>query len=675
MGTYSSNSAATSIVTCLQCPRGSWTPYAGASSISHCQLCDKNYFEAEQVKCKNCSVGTYGAKNTPCCPLGAYEVDNSLLVDVSTCVECMPGTFTATEGSTRCKLCSSGTYNPKTAASSCVKCPLNSICPIGSQKPIFVPLIKRKSSISDPFFKTSALPMSSLSGNEGNALEFGLLDATTSNEIINNMEHTINNNTMTLLQTIPNPFAATESQQMIFVIVIVSCLIAALLVFMTCSGILIARFKKLRALLFYILSSLDFFSMMHPVQLNEPLIRTKNVIGGIFSLIFVAITIGFLFEAATSISRENNVLVTTTLIPSFSLPVEIRGMTEIHGSFKLHITLYGLLSNSCIPTSSDIQGIDVYVNSAAFKLLTTETNVEDSTCLISFVCSDCTLTSSNPILTFSWKHPFAAIAGFEYSLEIPHFLEVPVIVNQQVFPQSMDTVIRGSKASQVSVALFSTYYSYLGVDYFFYHIFSRKSLNTRTQIGYSCVSLPTTIGSTATESTFSIASDSENIVTLQFSLQVNPNVLRINESAKLSLLDFLAKLVALIGAAYSVSGRLLTVVEPFTQKLCICIKRKKKSSGNNEENNKIEGEELVLKSNDGEFQSTVEASASGNLQQNFDQDLSLLASPIIHPEHIPSIEREQSAAEEVKTINLIDVEVENVQQAEQIVQEEEINNL
>lgn len=102
---------------CVECELGTY-----ASFDSPSQAEDSNVVHFSTVKCMKCAKGTFSS---------SYGSTH--------CSECPKGTYGLTIGAKsveECDLCEIGTYNPHPGASKCEVCPENTLCPIGSQRPL-----------------------------------------------------------------------------------------------------------------------------------------------------------------------------------------------------------------------------------------------------------------------------------------------------------------------------------------------------------------------------------------------------------------------------------------------------------------------------------------------------------------------------------------------------------
>jgi hypothetical protein len=140
---------------CTLCPAGTDTRGAGrAGSAAACQPCAAGFFSlGTGDSCVACPANTYSASGsttgaTACnvCPAGKDTNGGTAKTDVSDCIDCGPGLFTAgnqvdcaacpagtytgvSSGATTCENCAVGTYSSNTGQSSDATCLL---CPSGT---------------------------------------------------------------------------------------------------------------------------------------------------------------------------------------------------------------------------------------------------------------------------------------------------------------------------------------------------------------------------------------------------------------------------------------------------------------------------------------------------------------------------------------------------------------
>ena len=106
-------------INCEKCPEGYFSNKIGASM---CEKCPEGYTSSVgSDKCyKDCEPGYYsnGDICIPCKP-GYYSQSSS-----TTCLECIPGTYTNKEGMEKCLKCEPGTFNNIYKAITCIDCPV-----------------------------------------------------------------------------------------------------------------------------------------------------------------------------------------------------------------------------------------------------------------------------------------------------------------------------------------------------------------------------------------------------------------------------------------------------------------------------------------------------------------------------------------------------------------------
>lgn len=95
---------------CIQCPGGTASSTAGATSLTACTTCAAGSFAVA------------GSSACTTCPTGSYAV----AAGSSSCDSCLPGTYLGSTGGTsaaQCLLCPVGTYAASSRSESCTACP------------------------------------------------------------------------------------------------------------------------------------------------------------------------------------------------------------------------------------------------------------------------------------------------------------------------------------------------------------------------------------------------------------------------------------------------------------------------------------------------------------------------------------------------------------------------
>jgi hypothetical protein len=107
--------------TCTPCSPGSFTPMAGSAQ---CSLCAAGYFTntTGAAVCSICPPGTtshQGSMQCSECPVGTFGLGGG---EMTTCMPCVPGTFSNTTGAAVCRPCPHGSEAAALGATSCDVC-------------------------------------------------------------------------------------------------------------------------------------------------------------------------------------------------------------------------------------------------------------------------------------------------------------------------------------------------------------------------------------------------------------------------------------------------------------------------------------------------------------------------------------------------------------------------
>ena len=125
------------------CPRGTYNPDTGATSILRCIPCPPGKYNPDTGKnlCYGtCSIGTYCPTNNKCFNYQNPSGGSSGVVPTGTInpIPCPVGTYCDTQGMSTPTLCPSGTYSKSigaTSLSACITCPSGTNCPTGGSQP------------------------------------------------------------------------------------------------------------------------------------------------------------------------------------------------------------------------------------------------------------------------------------------------------------------------------------------------------------------------------------------------------------------------------------------------------------------------------------------------------------------------------------------------------------
>ena len=205
------------------------------------------------------------------------------------CIKCETGTYSSSIGATissQCSPCKYGDFNDKPGASHCKKCPTDSECPIGTSTPK-VSKLKLQSSSSQPdnYKKNNA---------KVNYLIYRLMTVS--------------------------------------FIISIACLILVL-VLKCCRNITV---------------KLDIFTNSHEQKLEEPVIYTKTIAGGLFSISFICFAFSSIVTAFY-IFLNSNITEYKTLVPLVTINEEVQP-SKIDIIITYHL-FKGLCTDNTSPSS------------------------------------------------------------------------------------------------------------------------------------------------------------------------------------------------------------------------------------------------------------------------------------------------------------------------------------
>ncbi|OMJ70696.1 hypothetical protein SteCoe_31256 [Stentor coeruleus] len=295
------------------------------------------------------------------CSSGTYS--SGLLCEV-----CPKGSFSEGYGNTKCQLCGEGTFNAYYSANSnrqCYPCPEGSyssnpganycldcitgmVCPAGSKIPIEYFYENNEKSIQPQIYK-------------GNADED----------------------------------VAWYFQVSVFIVSFVIVI----------NFVLWGKLRK--SLMFW-----DLFEDLHNHELNFPMIRVKNKVGGFFSLVFFGISIIIIGSSLISFNLDN-IQETKALVPLVIMENEVSEFVSPELVVISKFLVYGdscEINNVCNPlilvTTNNIK-------STLSKISCSMTN--DKSCIVTFTCYDCSL-SKGTILKISLLEKFSYASGIEINI-------------------------------------------------------------------------------------------------------------------------------------------------------------------------------------------------------------------------------------------------------------------
>lgn len=276
-----------------------------------------------------CSLGTYkNGESCEICPEGSYT-DKLGSIE---CVPCPPGRYGRIKGASSqnmCYPCNEGFFNREEGQSSCLSCPDNKYCPIGTIEPLDIVFNSNYESNQPPVY----------SENLDKATYF------------------------------------TEIYAISFTLG------------MLCFILIIIFRKKLRIKLY----AFDLYSTVHNYIVDEPMYIRKNMIGGLFSLIFIISALLFIFITVIQY-LTNNIFEDKALVP---LIIIAQDFEKISADEVILTTTLENFGASCTRDDSDTCSSLLKVTSENLKGLTfISCRIDKSDCIVEFKCINCQIETS-----------------------------------------------------------------------------------------------------------------------------------------------------------------------------------------------------------------------------------------------------------------------------------------
>lgn len=443
-------------------------------------------------------------------------------------------------GATLCNPCQTGQYSNHTGAITCNDCPSGRYCSVGTSTPLplFFQNITSASLTRDPFF---------------------------------------------LEQSNENAAKATESMIARLTTISTVVVLAALILLALVLLLVLLRIFHKRSRILGLLAKIDMFTMKHLVKLNESPVNHATTIGGFVS-------IGFIFAVLAIIALflidlvNNNIIMRSTIIPENVVPADYPPIVQ--GSYSILVRLHNYNDPTCAPSQQLINGFE-----PKEQLLINSTKHANATCDLKLVCMKCKLTGVTQELQFMWNYPFAMASSIEYTILLPHFKNQEQFqVYELIIPETREVVFRGNQPTEASLSLLKSYYTPLAKDYLIGGIITRTSAADLTRVGYVATKFPTRYGSVSQDRDF-VSSQQGLGITIRFTL--NANVFMIEEEAKSSILEFVSKVVALIGAIEAVAAIIMNKIEEFQD----CIQQRRQSTVKKNEIDAIEMPDTIMEQN------------------------------------------------------------------------------
>lgn len=320
-------------------------------------------------------------------------------------------------------------------------------------------------------------------------------------------------------------------------------------------------FRQVKKLLKY----LDFYSVRHFMPNKTVLVKRRTTLGGTFTLVFWfiggAIFILFLLELIV-----NNIFERMTVYPEQALSGNLN--TTISGDIAINFWFHGYADSLCNTTT---------LTFARFNgpITTNYTMFPNMTCAVTIRCGpQCRLDGTQQSIALFWNYYFAQTISIEYEIYIPHFEpNKQFYISEMIVPTSDSEAFRGNIATTITIQLTKSLYKYLTWDFFVYSFFTKSAgQQPTTLVGYTgmCTiffwytdyhlasKFVPDLGSTSNSSNY-LATPIGLRVTLL--MQLNPNVFLIEQDGRTSVLEFFAKVFALVTAAHSAMAILMMSLE------------------------------------------------------------------------------------------------------------------
>lgn len=219
--------------------------------------------------------------------------------------------------------------------------------------------------------------------------------------------------------------------------------------------ILYAKYAKIKffELLKKIVRFFDFFSLRHMVRFGQSPVRTKTVLGGIFTIFFFVAVFTIIALLLIDIIR-NNIIDRRSIIPEKALASDMP--LSFDGDFYLSIWVHNFNDPSCttalVPSISGFTPQKNVIVNATF-------DTTNQTCAINVTCVQCKLSGSSQVVGLQWNSQFAMASAIEFVAKVPHFFNKQQLVVYDILTPSSGLVFRGSDPSEFYVSLTRSYYT------------------------------------------------------------------------------------------------------------------------------------------------------------------------------------------------------------------------
>lgn len=275
--------------------------------------------------------------------------------------------------------------------------------------------------------------------------------------------------------------------------------------------------------------------------------------GGLISIVAIVLVSGLIFISIIDITKTQNIIQTTSVVPIESLAATVYGNLE----FKFFLyTFAGDCSQVKITTSG--------LTADLTQTWNTTTEFVNATCIITYACKNGTLTGSQQSIKMEMQNsPFVVASAVGYTISAPHYDSNKLHqISDYLEPSNATLAFRGTSATEFSLSFTTTQASRIsGADFFFYNMISKvfniQTMNT-LNVGYAMTRNPTLVGSVTHGNNFW-----QTPAELQVLIKVisNPNAYSIQQLGKSTILDFFGKIAALIGAVLALCAAAMSFVE------------------------------------------------------------------------------------------------------------------
>mmetsp|Transcript_13357 Transcript_13357/g.20137 ORF Transcript_13357/g.20137 Transcript_13357/m.20137 type:complete len:4168 (+) Transcript_13357:169-12672(+) len=593
-------------VSCTKCPIGTRTLERGdSSSCIHCPVfeypingenCSRceygQYLSLDYSMCKSCPKGTYsdteiqGISQCKACPVGSYSnlvKSNSISncihcpsgffgfkeaqTNSSACIRCPPGTYqneTMGQFISSCTLCPIGYYSPSYGAVSCMKCPNKNSCPsLGSTS--ITPLI--------------TLYKSYINGSVGIVGQQSIF----SSPIINIFNPLYAQNEAF---TVTNLILTYGSTSTFFVILF--CLVSAVVFLALC---IYGRRRSAN-----LIRSFDIcYSLQHEVLLHKNQVKRKSVIGGLLSIVSMAVIIILVIIIFSQLYFDN-IFLLKSFRPKTSLPPNFVA-EENYGVYEFSLRTPNELDHCSSIDYFKVAGIEPRVdqstnNPVGFQTFhcTNENNITFNGenymlpgCKCVYKCSDCRINSIHQKVSLFVPHYQAST--FIYQASFPHYVANQQYVINGTLNSNSETVFYGDEPTTLFITVYDTLYvtqpPFLApirdaLREFFYQDSAPDRILSGKQAEVIATSLSSNMA-TNTKQINTFSSEDNSGIHLEFDMSTSDFVFYIEENLKQTFLSALAQLASLSAMILWIGGFALIFFNRVYIQIDTAVKNRKKA--------------------------------------------------------------------------------------------------